>query len=233
VAENSAANTYHVPLNPGARKHFGNPHMTGFTCCNGTAIESSTKLQDSIYFKSLDKSTLYVNLYVPSTVQWKDRKIAVTQSTDYPYADTSTLRLAGGGEFTIKVRVPKWATRGFTVKINGAEQKVDAKPGAYLALKRTWKDKDAIELKMPFGFHLRPIMDQPNIASIFYGPVLLAVEEPEARSEWRKVTLDADDIGKSITSDPSTLRFKIDGASLKPFFETYGRHSVYMDVTLK
>jgi uncharacterized protein len=233
VAENSAANTYHVPLNPAARKHFGNPHMTGFTCCNGTAIESSTKLQDSIYFKSLDKSTLYVNLYVPSTVQWTDRKIAVTQSTNYPYGDTSTLKLTGAGEFTIKVRVPKWATRGFTVKINGAEQKIDAKPGTYLALKRTWKDTDTIELKMPFGFHLKPIMDQPNIASIFYGPVLLAVEETEARSEWRKVTLDADDIGKSITGDPSTLRFKIGGVSLKPFFETYGRHSVYVDVTLK
>ena len=233
VAENSPANTYHVPLNPGSRKGFGNPNMTGFTCCNGTALESSTKLQDSIYFKSLDKSTLYVNLYVPSTVTWKDRGVAVEQSTSYPYGDTSKLTLTGGGAFTIKVRVPKWATRGFSVKINGKDQQVAALPGTYLPLKRTWKDKDTIELKMPFGFYLSPIMDQPNIAGIFYGPVLLAVEEPKALSTWRPVTLDADDIGKSITGDPGTLRFKTNGVNLKPFFEMYGRHSVYMDVTLK
>jgi len=233
VAENSAANTYHVPLNPGARKHFGNPHMTGFTCCNGTAIESSTKLQDSIYLKSLDNSTLYVNLYVPSTLTWKEKKVSVTQSTCYPYADTTKLTIEGGGEFTVKVRVPKWATRGFSVKINGKDLKVDATPGSYLALKRTWKDKDAVEIKMPFGFRLSRIMDQPNIASIFYGPVLLAVQEPGAMPQWRQVTLDAEDIGKSITGDPATLRFKIGDAELKPFFETYGRHSVYLNVTLK
>ncbi len=86
---------------------------------------------------------------------------------------------------------------------------------------------------MPFGFYLSPIMDQPNIAAVFYGPVLLAVEEAEALSTWRPVTLDAADIGKSITGDPATLRFKTNGVNLKPFFEMYGRHSVYMDVTLK
>ena len=233
VAEKTPANTYHVPLNPGAVKHFGNPKMDGFTCCNGTALESSTKLQDSIYFKSSDNSTLYVNLYVPSSLTWKARKVSLKQSTDFPYADTTTLTISGGGEFTVKVRVPKWATRGFSVKINGQDQKLKAKPGEYLALRRTWKDKDAIELKMPFSFYLCGVMDQPNIASIFYGPVLLAVQETKALSTWHPVTLDATDIGKSITGDPSTLRFKTNGVTLKPFYETYGRHSVYVDVTRK
>jgi uncharacterized protein len=68
VAENNAGNTYHIPLNPGSRKQFDNADMTGFTCCNGTALESNTKLQDSIYFRSLDDKTLYVNLFIPSTL---------------------------------------------------------------------------------------------------------------------------------------------------------------------
>ena len=79
VAENDPGNTYHVPLNPGAQKQFGNANMDGFTCCNGTALESSTKLQDSIYFKSSDHQTLYVNLFVPSTLNWTERKLVVTQ----------------------------------------------------------------------------------------------------------------------------------------------------------
>ena len=63
-------------------------------------------------------------------------------------------------------------------------------------------------------------MDQPNVASIFYGPVLLAAEESAPRSDWRPVTLDAGDIAKSIAGDPATLRFAIDGVPFKPFFET-------------
>ena len=75
VAEQDAGNTYHVPLNPGARKQFGNANMSGFTCCNGTALESQTKLQDSIYFHSADHQALYVNLFIPSTLTWAERKV--------------------------------------------------------------------------------------------------------------------------------------------------------------
>ncbi len=51
-------------------------------------------------------------------------------------------------------------------------QKLEAKPGSYLKISRRWKDGDVIELKMPFQFHLDPVMDQQNIASLFYGPIL-------------------------------------------------------------
>jgi DUF1680 family protein len=233
VDEDNPGNTYHVPLNPGARKRFGNARMDGFTCCNGTALESSTKLQDSIYFRSEDNKTLYVNLYIPSTLTWPQRDIQLRQSTSFPYADTTRLILTGTGTFDIQVRVPKWARNGFTVRINGRDMDVNAVPGAYLAVGRSWQDGDIVELKMPFGFHLSRVMDQPNLAGIFYGPVLLAVEEPQALTTWRKVTLNADDLGRSITGDPGTLRFSTNGVNLKPFFETYGRHSVYVDVTLE
>lgn len=233
VAENSPANTYHVPLRPGSVKQFGNPDMKGFTCCNGTAIESSTKLQNSIYFKSKDDQALYVNLYVPSTLEWTERKITVEQTTNFPKEDHTRLTIKGSGKFDINVRVPGWATKGFFVKINGQEQKLDAKPGSYLKISRRWKDGDIIDLKMPFQFHLDPVMDQQNIASLFYGPILLAAQEPEARKEWRKITLDAEDIGRSIKGDPQQLQFTIDDVVFKPFYETYGRHSVYLDVKLK
>jgi len=233
VAEDNPGNTYHVPLNPGSRKGFGNANMSGFTCCNGTALESSTKLQDSIYFKSVDNKALYVNLYVPSTVTWPQRNVVVEQQTDFPYSDTTRLTIAGEGTFDVKVRVPRWATRGFFVKINGVEQTVDSAPGTYLSLRRAWKDGDTIELRMPLDFRLSPIMDQPNIAAIFYGPVLLAAEESAPREQWRPVTLNAADLGKSITGDPGTLRFSIGDVRLKPFFEMYDRHSVYLDVTFQ
>lgn len=233
VAENSPANTYHVPLRPASTKQFGNPNMTGFTCCNGTAIESSTKLQNSIYFKSKDNQALYVNLYIPSTLDWTERKVTVEQATNFPHEDNTRLTIRGNGKFDVQVRVPRWATKGFFVKINGKEQKLVARPGSYLKISRNWKDGDVIDLKMPFQFHLDPVMDQQNIASLFYGPILLAAQEPEARKEWRKITLDAEDIGKSIKGDPRQLQFTIDDVLLKPFYESYGRHSVYLDVKLQ
>jgi uncharacterized protein len=233
VAEDSPANTYHVPLRPGSVKSFGNPDMRGFTCCNGTAIESSTKLQKAVFFKSEDNKALFVNLYVPSTLKWEEKNVTVTQTTAYPKEDNTLLTINGNGEFDLNVRVPQWATEGFFVKINGRNERVKAIPGSYLTISRKWKDGDAVELRMPFKFYLEPVMDQQNIASLFYGPVLLAAQESEPRREWRQITLDSKDISKSISGDTEQLQFIIDGVVFIPFYETYGRHSVYMDVTLK
>jgi DUF1680 family protein len=231
VAEDDPGNTYHVPLNPGAQKQFGNAGMNDFTCCNGTALESNTKLQDTIYFRSADNKALYVNLFIPSTLKWTDRRIVVRQRTDFPHADTTRLVVTGSGPFDMKIRVPRWATRGFFVNLNGQAQKIKAVPGTYVTISRNWRTNDTIELRMPFDFHLDRVVDQPNVASLFYGPVLLAAEESGPRTDWRQVRLDAQDIGKSIRGDPATLRFSLDGVALKPFHETYGRHSVYLHVT--
>lgn len=233
VAENDAGNTYHVPLNPAARKQFGNAGLDGFTCCNGTALESHTKLQDTIYFHSADQRELYVNLFVASELKWAARKTTVTQQTDFPYADATSLTVKGGGSFVIRVRVPQWATRGFLVTVNGQPRRLQTTPGRYVVVGTKWKNGDVIGVRMPFGFRLSPVMDQPNLASLFYGPVLLAAEEFGPRANWRPITLSAEDLGKTFSGDPQTLRFQAGDANFRPFFETYGRHSVYLDVDLK
>lgn len=233
VDKNTPANTYHVSLRPGSFKQFGNATMTGFTCCNGTAIESGTKLQNAIYFKTKDDKSLYVNLFVPSTLNWEERNVIVEQKTSFPKSDQTQLLIKGDGRFDIHIRVPSWARQGFIVKINGKAEKIKAVPGSYLKLRKMWKTGDIIDIKMPFDFYLTPVVDQQNIASLFYGPILLAVQEPEAITEWRKVSLDAGDISKSIKGDPSKLEFTIGDAVFKPFYDTYGRHSVYLNVDLR
>ncbi|MEC7782142.1 MAG: beta-L-arabinofuranosidase domain-containing protein [Bacteroidota bacterium] len=233
VAEHTPANTYHIPLRPGSKKQFSNADMSGFTCCNGTAIESSTKLQNSIYFKSKDNKALYVNLFVPSTLQWSEQQISIQQVTAYPQEDQTKLIINGKAKFDLHLRIPGWATNGIEVKINGKIQKTNAKPGSYLKLSRNWKNGDTVALKMPFSFRLDPIMDQENIASLFYGPVLLAAQEEAPSTDFRTITLNAEDLGKTISGDPKALEFTIDGTTFKPFFETYDRHSVYLDVQLQ
>lgn len=114
--------------------------------------------------------------------------------------------------------------------MNGKPANVKAVPGSYVQINRVWKSGDVVEVKMPFQFHLDPVMDQQNIASLFYGPILLAAQETEARKEWRKISFDANDIGKSISGDPKQLQFNIGDVVFKPFYDSYGRHSVYLDV---
>ncbi|MGM0485994.1 MAG: glycoside hydrolase family 127 protein [Planctomycetota bacterium] len=231
VARDDAGNTYHVPLNPGARKNFSNADMTGFTCCNGTAMDSNTKLQDSIYFRSRDNSALYVNLYIPSTLTWRERDVRLRQSTRYPYGETTRLTIKGAGRFVLHLRIPGWLRRDYRVIVNGEQRAAHAEPGSYLSLQRNWADGDIIELHMPFDFHLQRVMDCPDLASLFHGPVLLAVEETTALADWRRVTLDALNPGASIAGDPSLLRFQANGLNWKPFFDfNTERHSVYVRV---
>ncbi len=232
VAPDDAGNTYHVPLNPGARKHFGNARMTGFTCCNGTALDSHTKLQDSIYFRCRQDTALYVNLYIPSTLDWRERQIVVRQQTCYPYSQSSRLSIAGAGEFTLHLRIPGWATAAeVQLTINGQPHPVTAAPGQYLAVERNWSDGDTVELQLPFPFHWHRVMDRPDLASLFYGPVLLAVEETGPLPDWRRIARTEQEIRAAIQGQPGSLLFELDGLKLKPFFE-FGsqRHSVYLKI---
>ena len=131
--------------------------MNGFTCCNGTALESNTKLQDSIYFRSADNRTLYVNLFVPSTLTWRARNLTVQQVTDFPYADTTKLLVKGSGSFDLQVRVPHWAGHGFFVSINGRDRTIKAEPGTYVSLGKSWRANDTIAIRMPFAESISPI----------------------------------------------------------------------------
>src|SRR5690349_21702547 len=103
--------TYFTPLKPGGRRGVGpawgggtySTDYNSFWCCQGTGIESNTKLMDSIYFYA--DTTLTVNLFVPSTLNWSQRGITVTQSTSYPVSDTTTLTLSGTMSGTWSIRV--------------------------------------------------------------------------------------------------------------------------------
>ena len=230
VDEHDAGNTYHIPLNPGSKKSFGNADMRGFTCCNGTALESNTKLQDTIYLRSADGTAVYVNLFVPSTLKWAERDLSITQQTRFPYADTTRLTLHGVRGVDLLVRVPDWSAGGSFVKVNGVDRSVSARPGTYVNLGRGWNDGDTVEIRMPFAFHFARVMDRPNIASLLYGPIVLAADESGPRTDWRRLPVDVANPAKSIDGDPSTLRFNVGDVTLRPFFEAYGRYSVYFDL---
>ncbi|GAA3828866.1 glycoside hydrolase family 127 protein [Sphaerisporangium flaviroseum] len=173
--------TYFTPLNPGGRKGVG-PAWGGGTwstdynsmwCCQGTGIETNTKLMDSIYFHN--GTTLFVNLFAPSTLNWSQRGITVTQTTSYPVSDTTSLQVTGdvNGSWTIQVRIPAW-TQGATISVNGVQQSIVTTPGTYASITRSWTSGDTVTVRLPMRVVLKAANDNPNLQAVTYGPVVLS-----------------------------------------------------------
>jgi DUF1680 family protein len=211
--------TYFVPMNPGARRGYGNLG----TCCGGTGLESLTKFQDSVYFRSADSSTLYVNLYLASTLRWQEKGFTVSQTTGYP-ADPSgkvTLTVSGRGRLRLKLRVPYWVEKGYRVRVNGVRQDVDAVPGRYVTLDRHWKPGDTVEIAMPFTLRVEAALDQPATQSIAYGPVPLVTRSDATTYRefgfYQDFTL-AGDLTHAITPGADPMSFTTHGYPVTPFY---------------
>jgi len=164
---------YFLPLATGHAKAFGTPYDS-FWCCYGTGIESFSKLGDSIYFH--DDDGVYVNLSIASTVSWPEKGVRLEQRTSFPDEPRTAfiLRAEKPVVLTLRVRVPYWATRGVELRVNGEPVEAEAQPSSYLSLRREWKDGDRVEVEMPMGLHAEPLPDDPELAAILYGPLVLA-----------------------------------------------------------
>ncbi|GAA0667008.1 glycoside hydrolase family 127 protein [Kitasatospora atroaurantiaca] len=172
--------TYFTPLKAGGRRGVGpawgggtwSTDYDSFWCCQGTGMESNTKLADSVYFR--DGTTLIVNLFVPTVLTWAERGLTVTQTTSYPAEDTTTLKVTGsaGDTWSMRIRIPAW-TSGATVSVNGTVQNIATTPGSYATLTRSWASGDTVTVKLPMRVALRAANDNPDVAAVTYGPVVL------------------------------------------------------------
>jgi uncharacterized protein len=177
IDPDSGMTMYYLSLKPGHFKVYGTP-TDSFWCCNGTGVENHAKYGDSIYFHN--DNSLWLNLFIPSELTWKEKGIVLRQETTFPKQDTTTLafKAAQPTKLTLQVRVPYWATNGIGVKINGEEQRYAQSPApqSYLPLDRTWNDGDKVEITLPMNLHLYHAIDDPSSVAIMYGPIVLAGE---------------------------------------------------------
>lgn len=165
---------YYLPLKSGSLRTpcFGT-FEDSFWCCTGTAMESHSKYGDSIYFHSDD--TLYVNLFIASEVDWKEKGIKIRQETKFPEDETTKFIVTAEKptEFALAIRHPYWARQGITLKLNGEEQKIEDNRDGFWMLARTWKTGDVVELSMPFSLRLEGFKDDPNKVAVMNGPIVL------------------------------------------------------------
>ncbi|MDQ0389254.1 DUF1680 family protein [Streptomyces sp. DSM 42143] len=214
--------TYFIGLTPGHVRDY--TPKQGTTCCEGTGMESATKYQDSVYFAAADGGALYVNLYSPSTLTWAERGVTVTQTTEYPREQGSTLTIDGGSaSFALRLRVPSWATAGFRVTVNGRAVPGAPVPGSYFTVSRTWRRGDTVRVRVPFRLRVEKAVDDPSLQALFHGPVNLVARDPSTGllecGLYRNAGLSGD-LLHTLTPVPGRpLHYTLDGTEWAPFAE--------------
>ena len=177
---------YHTPTKWGASRTYSR-EFDAMWCCTGTGFEAPGKYAQMIYTHSADGDAVRVNLFAPSTLDWKERGIVLRQETAFPYGETSCVKVEKVGEnaeFTIKVRRPSWAGDGFAVYVNGRAVSVKPPSGGlaeadqtgYVDIAREWKAGDRIDIEFPMSLRAEPLPGSKNYAAFFYGPTLLVAD---------------------------------------------------------
>jgi DUF1680 family protein len=167
---------YYLGMQPGQWKvHF--VPQEGFFCCCGTGLENFSKLSEGFYFHN--EHSLWVNLFFASELNWREKGVILRQETRFPEEAGTRLLIQAKSpaRFTLNVRIPYWAD-GASVTLNGKpfEPKQKLEPCSYAKIDRTWKNGDRVDVKLPMRLHLQPIPDDPTLAAIMYGPLVLAGE---------------------------------------------------------
>jgi DUF1680 family protein len=249
--------TYFVSLKPGHFRTYGT-ETNSFWCCMGTGMENHTKYGEAIYFHGDDN--LYLNLFIPSEVTWKEKGLVLEQKTDYPDSGKTELSIksAPSTPLALCVRCPAWATASLAFQLNGQPLAVESKPGQFAEIRRTWKAGDQLRVTIPMGLRTEPLEGAPNKVAFLYGPLVLAGDfgpVPESEIYPNSVEHFANDRAATIdvpalvTDDapslPKALRrvaseslvFRTEGlaqpqeVTLRPFKDlTYNYYNVYWDV---
>lgn len=167
--------TYFQSLKPGTFKIYSDP-TNAFWCCVGTGMENHTKYGEAIYFQSAE--ALWVNLFIASELNWRQKGVIVKQETRFPEGDTTRLTISckQPAKFALQIRWPGWA-RGFELSLNGTPVKVEGVAGAsYVGLDREWRSGDVVEVRVPMTLRTEPLSHASNIVALLYGPIVLAAE---------------------------------------------------------
>jgi DUF1680 family protein len=166
---------YFTPMRPMHYRVYSTP-QEGFWCCVGSGLENHGKYGELIY--AHDDKDLYVNLFIPSTLTWKEKGLQLTQQTQFPDEEktTLTLKLNKPADFAIRLRYPSWVTAGaLKVWINNKAIAV-TKDGqsAYISIRRQWKNGDALSVQLPMHTEAEFLPDSSQWVSFVHGPIVLA-----------------------------------------------------------
>ncbi len=238
---------YFTPIRPNHYRVYSQPN-TSMWCCVGSGIENHTKYGELIYSHS--ENDIFVNLFIPSTLNWKEKNIQIEQNSDFPYKNESelVLKIAKSQTFSLNIRQPKWA-ENFEVLLNGKVFQASKAEKNYVSVNRKWKSGDKITVRFKTTTHLENLPDGSNWSAFVHGPIVLAAktsttdlvglfaddsrmghETKGPLYPMNKVYALVDEKGdfKSKIKPIGKLKFSLDSLTLQPFFEIHdARYQMY------
>ena len=174
---------YFTPARPRHYRNYSAPNEAMW-CCVGTGMENHGKYGQFVYTHKGD--ALFVNLFVASELNWKEKGIMLRQETQFPYAETSRITIAqapsqrgraGVEAFTLQVRYPGWVMPGkFEVKVNGKPVSIVTGPSSYVAISRQWKKGDIIDITFPMHNSIKYLPNVPQYIALMHGPIMLGMK---------------------------------------------------------
>lgn len=165
---------YFTPMRPNHYRVYSQVDKAMW-CCVGSGIESHAKYGEFIYAHNGDE--LYVNLFIPSSLNWREKNIQVTQTTLFPDEEKTLLSINSSKQFTLKIRYPHWVSAGgLALRINNKLVAVREQPGEYIGIARRWHKGDKVEVQLPMHTALEQMPYQSNYYALLHGPIVLAAK---------------------------------------------------------
>ncbi|MEO7975638.1 beta-L-arabinofuranosidase domain-containing protein, partial [Flavobacterium sp.] len=238
---------YFTPIRPNHYRVYSQPE-TSMWCCVGSGLENHSKYGELIYSHS--ENDVYVNLFIPSELNWKEKGIALIQTNNFPDENATELKLKlkKSKTFSVNIRYPEWA-KNIKILVNGKAETFKGNPSQYINLNRKWKDGDKISFQFTVETKLEYLPDGSNWAAFVRGPIVLAAETStkdqtglyadnsrmghETRGKlypineaYALVDESKDYISKLQTID--NMNFKLDSLTLQPFYQIHdARYQMY------
>nr|WP_218892693.1 glycoside hydrolase family 127 protein [Duganella sp. 1224] len=165
---------YFTPMRPNHYRVYSQPQKAMW-CCVGSGLESHAKYGEFIYAHRGDN--LYVNLFIPSMLDWREQGIQVRQANRFPDEDRSTLTIKGNKTFTLKIRYPEWVAQGaLSIAVNGKPVAAAIGADRYVNVRRAWRDGDKVDIHLPMTTRLEQMPDKSAYYAVLHGPLVLAAK---------------------------------------------------------
>ncbi len=150
-----------------------------YRCCQHNVSHGWPYYAEELWLGTADRG-LCAALYAASEVTAKvgdNHKVTISETTDYPFSETVTLRLSCSGtvEFPLYLRIPGWC-KSASVKVNGQDVSIETTPLSYARLSRTWHDGDTVILQLPMAIAVRRWTKNHDAASVDYGPLSFSLQ---------------------------------------------------------
>ncbi len=162
---------YFTPMRPQHYRVYSQVDQAMW-CCVGSGIESHLQYGKFIYANKGDE--LFVNLFIPSRLVWKERNVILRQENMIPDQEFTRLTIERGGYFKLNIRKPKWLKSDMTIQLNGQNLTIQPSPDNYITMERRWQSGDVLNISLPMRTQLESLPDGRPYYAVIHGPFVLS-----------------------------------------------------------